>query len=118
MSLNLKILGVGTLATPATPPSPLYPAGGTVQAGKMALVKSLILTNTGSGTATVNLYVQQQAAGTQGQISPRDLQLAPGAQFILDSEIALFLSTGPDVIRGSANPATVDYVISGIERDV
>jgi hypothetical protein len=67
----------------------------------------------------VNLLVNKQA-GSDFQITPLNLQLPVGNQLILDTELGLLLDTGPDQIRGSASGtgANVQYVITGIERDI
>src|SRR5688572_26374851 len=108
MSLTLKILNAGTLGAIA----PLYPPGGTVVGGKTALVKNIIVTNNDSVSfATVNVYANRQG-GPDYLISPKDVKIPPGGQFVCDTEISLLLDTGPDRIRGSSTLATTHYVIN------
>lgn len=92
--------------------------------GKAAIVKSIRLVNIGSSSVTVNLFIKRAAAGSAvggGQrIVAKDMNLAPGAAFIDDSEATLQYidSNNIDFVRGYASSATaVDCVISGIERD-
>src|ERR1051325_3624674 len=114
MALNFKILKAGALGTAAT----LYPGDSTV-AGKDAVVKSVIITNKhATAAATVNLYVRQQADTTDYLISPKDGQVPAGSQLLLETEVGLLLDTGPDRIRGSSSGGDVQYVITGIERDI
>ena len=112
MAVTPKLLRIDVLGSEAT----LYPNPDATSL-KAAIVKNIILTNTdASAFATANLYVQQ-GAGTKRQISPKDLQIAPGEQVVLDVEITLDLSSGPDKIRGAkTGSAAVEYVINGFEQ--
>lgn len=120
MAVQIKSLKTGVLpsANPVVE-ADLYP----VPLNKTAIVKSIRLVNTGNGTATINLFVRRATGGTSYRIAPKDLSLAPGVAFIDDSEVTLeglgVVDTG-DRVRGMASPtgSTVDYVISGVERDV
>jgi hypothetical protein len=116
MAVQIKSLARNTLPTPSE--ADLY----AVPAGKSAIVKSLRLVNTGTSTAVVNLWFRRgtSSSGTSYRIIPKDLNLAPGAAFVDDSELTLEYvdSSNIDRIRGAVASGTVDYVISGIERDV
>lgn len=114
MSLQIKSLKQTVLATSGE--GELYP----VPSGKTAIVKGIRLVNTGTGSAVINIYVKR-GTGTSYRILPKDLTLAPGAAFIDSDELTLegLAGTDGDRIRGLANSgATVDCVISGVERDV
>jgi hypothetical protein len=116
MAIQIKSLARNTLPTPSE--ADLY----AVPAGKAAIVKSVRLVNTGSSSAVVNLWFRRgtSGAGTSYRIVPKDLTLPPGGAFIDDSELTLEYvdSSNIDRIRGAVASGTVDYVISGIERDV
>jgi hypothetical protein len=115
MAIQIKSLGKNTLQTSE---GDLY----TVPLNKTAIVKSIRLVNTGGAPATVNLFVRRSTTGTSYRIAPKDMSLAPGAAYVDDSEITLeglTTTNGEDRVRGVVNSgATVDYVISGVERDV
>ena len=115
MAVNIKSLKKGTVPTSE---GDLY----TVPLNKAAIIKSIRLVNTGSASATVNLYVRQTTTGTSYRIAPKDMMLPAGMSFVDDSEITLegsATTNGEDRVRGSVNSgATVDCVISGVERDV
>ena len=115
MALQIKSLFKGTV--PVTTEADIYP----VPVNKTAIVKSIRLVNTGSGSVAINLFVRR-GGGTSYRIVPKDLTLAAGAAFIDDTELTLEGLTaagGEDRIRGLVpTGSTVDCVISGVERDV
>lgn len=115
MAVQIKSLGKSTVPTSE---GDLY----FVPVNKTAIVKSIRLVNTGSAAATVNLFVRRSTTGTSYRIAPKDMALAAGAAYVDDSEITLeglTTTNGEDRVRGVVNTgATVDYVISGVERDV
>jgi hypothetical protein len=116
MAIQIKSLKTQALPTPTEADVYIVPLN------KAAIVKGIRLVNIGAASATINLFVRRATTGNSYRIVPKDLTLAPGAAFIDDSEITLeglTTANGEDRIRGAANSgATVDCVISGIERDV
>jgi hypothetical protein len=113
MSIQIKSLKKGTLPTSE---GDLY----VVPSSKTAIVKSIRLVNTGSASATVNLFVKRSTTGTSYRIVPKDLVLAPNAAFVDSDEITLEGLTGTnaeDRVTGLVASGTVDVVISGVERD-
>ena len=115
MAIQIKSLARGALATSE---GDLY----SVPSGKSAIVKGIRLVNTGSAPVVVNLWFRRgtSGAGTSYRIAPKDLTLAPGAAFIDDSELTMEYvdASNVDRVRGMVASGTVDYVISGVERDV
>ena len=112
MSLSIKQLGAGQLGTSATA-DPLYTAVG---AGKAQIVKNLRFVNTSTSAAvTLNVYYYAQTA--YRLISPANLSLAPGAVYVDDSEVTLEAGNKFKATTGAAG-GPVDWVISGVERDV
>ncbi len=88
---------------------------------KATVVESIILTNTGTATESVNLYFRPGGASAPGRlICPKNLQLPPNAQVILDAEIILGVTgVAADTLYGSTtNLNVVDCVISGMQRDL
>lgn len=105
MALSIKALASGQLAVSK---GTIYTVPGSTQ----TVVKSITMTNTDASTRTLNLYVN--TAGTSRRITPKDLSLIAGAQFILDHVITL---EAADLIEGDASVASVvDFVISGAEN--
>lgn len=103
MSVAIKALADGQLANSK---GTIY----TTPASTQAVVKNIILVNTGASANTVNLYVKPGA--TSRRIIPKDLSLATGAQFVMSDEITL---EAADLIEGDASTAAeVDFVINGI----
>jgi hypothetical protein len=87
----------------------------TTPAAKAAIVKAIRLVNTDTSSRTVNLYFKK-SGGTARLISPKDLSIAAWFLFVEDGEITL--GSG-DKIQGKASAGNkVDFVLSGIERDV
>ena len=95
--------------------------GATVFAGsttKATLIKNIILTNTGTATETVNLFLKP-GSGTARQITPKNMQIPANAQVVMDTEITLAVTTAvADTITGSSTTASVDCVINGMQRDL
>jgi hypothetical protein len=122
MALTIKNLGLGSLPSTA----------GTILAGstsKSTLVKSISLVNTSASAVSVNIWLavaQGTINATQRLVSPSNLQIAPNAQIVLDTELTLFTTNGgspstaiADKLVAAASVANVvDYVINGLERDV
>jgi hypothetical protein len=109
MALTIKTIGFGQVNQ--TGGQDLSSA---VQSGKAQIVKAMRFVNTNTSSSVI-LNVLLTHGGTDRQISPKNMSLAPGAAYIDDTEVTLETN---DKIRGSVSSGgTVDYVISGIERD-
>jgi hypothetical protein len=85
-----------------------------VPSGKAAIVKNIRCVNRDTVPRTINLYYRT-AAGTNYQISPKNLSLPAGGLAVEENEVTL---GALDFIYGDASAASiVDCTISGIERD-
>ena len=97
----------------------LYTAANDSTTRKTAIVKSIRLVNISGSAVTVNLYFNRPNASGQyrrRQISPVDLSLLPGALYVDSDEITL---EPGDRIQAKATAANaIQYLISGVERDV
>jgi hypothetical protein len=109
MPIAIKALANGQLSTTQ---ATLY----TVPASKTAITKNMRFVNTSDSTAyTIKIYYKRSGQ-TARLILPKDLSIAPKNLVIDDQEVTM---EAGDEIRGEASANTViDYVISGIERDV
>lgn len=106
MGFTIKHLADGQLANSK---GTLY----SVPASTDAIVKSIILVNTGAAHNHVNLYFCK-AGGTSRRLIAKDLQLE--ASYSLTFECNITMGTEADLIQGDATNATeVDYVIFGTE---
>ena len=115
MALIMKILGANTITGTEMALTP------SAQASKCLLVKNVLLTNTGTGLASLEIYVKRGSSGAAFQIAPKPITIPAGTQFVLDSEITLNLNTtNVEVIYGKFSTGTgaVDSVVNGFERDI
>lgn len=109
MALTVKALAAGTKTATAD----LY---GPVPSGKAAVVYSLRLVNNGGNSATINLYATP-SGGTDRRIYEKDYLLAAGAMVLVDDPLTL--GAGDKVRLGiSGTSPSIDYLLSGVERDV
>lgn len=98
----------------------LYSASNTSTIKKTAIVKSIRLMNTHTAATKVTLYFNRPHP-TSGQnrrrlLTPADMELTAGITYLDDSELAL---EPGDKIQGKASVGNaIQYVISGIERDM
>jgi hypothetical protein len=113
MAIVIKNLGEGQIGPTD---NVVYDLPGAVPAGKAWIVKNVRLLNTDTVARTINLYFLKSGGSTPRQISPKDMVLGAGQLAIDDQEITL----GPgDKIQGKASSGNkIDYVMSGVERDV
>ena len=112
MAVVIKNLGEGQIGPSA---NTVYDLPGAVPTGKAWIVKGVRLLNTDTVTQTVNLYFLKSGS-TARQISPKDLVLGAGQLAVDDQEITMGAG---DKIQGKASAGNkIDYVISGVERDV
>jgi hypothetical protein len=96
----------------------LYAAANDATEKKAAIVNSLRLVNTHTAAVVVNLYFNRPNGGLNRRrlLAPPNISLAPGMCFIDDSEITL---EPGDKLQAKADTANViQYVISGVERDM
>ena len=86
-----------------------------VVAGKSQIIKTMRFANTNAAVAvTLNVYFTR-ATGPDRQIGPKNLSIPAGQIYVDETEITL---EAGDRIRGAVSiGGTVDYLISGIERD-
>ena len=110
MAVAIKSLADGTVPTPNV--DNLYPASGTVPTGKTVLVKNMRFVNSGTAEATLNIYF---TGSGQRRILPMDVKLPVGFELIETQEISL---EEGDKLEAKSSVGNVDYVISGVERDV
>lgn len=109
MAVQIKALANGQLGTSAR--GDLY----TTPTGKTTIVKNIRLVNTDTAARTLNLYFNR-SGGTSRQISPSAMTLGAGSLAIDDQELTM---EAGDKVQGDASVASkIDYVISGVERDV
>jgi hypothetical protein len=109
MALTIKTLAAETKTATAD----LY---GPVATNKAAVVYSIRLVNNGSNPATINLYVTP-SGGTDWRFYEKDYSLAAGAMVQVDDPLTL--GAGDKVRRGVAGTSpSIDYMVSGVERDV
>ena len=110
MALALKVIGAGTLTTSDANLMTLAVVG----TGKAMIVKSIRLSNTTGSAATATVKFNRT--------SPSKIATAFKGSINANSSVVdtgeMVLENG-DSLTGSATTASaVDYVISGIERDV
>lgn len=119
MSLQIKQLGSGKTLAGLTD-DVIYDC----VAGKSAIIKSIRLINTGTGTATLNILLRKTTSSSDDvQISPKDISLPPGEMYIDNDEITLSRPTSSDPamkVRAtvSGSGAVIAYLVSGVERDL
>lgn len=83
--------------------------------GKTQIIKSIRFANpSASAAVTLNVYFAR-STGPNRQIAPKNLIIPAGNIYVDESEITL---EAGDRIRASVSGGVVDYIISGIERDV
>ena len=115
MSLLIRQLGAGNVNV-TTADQPLLNTN-PVATGKAIIVKSIRLVNkstTNSVTINLNAYVGSSPANRQ--IAPVDLTLAPKAMYVENDELTL--EAGHKLLMTlSGTSPTVDFVVSGVERD-
>jgi hypothetical protein len=113
MAVTIKALANGQVQTSTTN---LYPPPPTLFAVKAAIVKTMRFVNTSdTASATLDIYFLR-SGGAIRQISPKGLNLPPHGMYVDDSDLTLEATT--DAIQAKTSSAgTIDYVLSGVERD-
>jgi hypothetical protein len=109
MALIIKTLAAGNKN--ATSFHDLYP----VPATRSAVVYSIRLVNSGSNAAAINLYARP-SGGSDWRIYERDYSMAAGAMVLVEDPLTL--GAGDKVrVEISGTSPSLDYMISGVERD-
>lgn len=114
MAVIIKALKQGQLPTSQTdlytaPPASPGPA-------RAAIVKNMRFVNTSGSSVTINIWFKRLSGGTPYRVLTKDLSIAAGQLVVSNEELTL---EPDDRIVGQASAATsVDYVFSGVERDV
>jgi hypothetical protein len=87
-----------------------------------AVVTSIRLVNTSGSAVQANLLIKRGSTGTPYHVSPNNLSIPAGGMYVDPDELNLegfSVATNCDRLTGSAATTNViEYVISGIERDV
>lgn len=87
-----------------------------VDTGKTAIVKSMRFANTDEANIqTINVYFTK-AEQEPRLIAPANLSLMPGMVAVDDQEITM--EAGDKIQAVASEVEVIDYVISGVERDV
>ena len=116
MSIQIKQLGGGTISV-TTADQPLLNTN-PVAEGKAILVKSIRLVNKNTtNPVTINLNAYVGPTPSNRRIAPVDLTLAPKAMYVDNDEITLEAGHKLLITLSGTSPS-VDYVVSGAERDV
>ncbi len=111
MAVTIKSLARSQLPTTQ---GDLY-AAPTTPAAKSTIVKNMRFVNVGSATVTINIWFKRGSGGTAYRILPKDMAIAPGQLVIENEEVTM---ESDDRIQGQVSSGgTVDYVLSGVERD-
>jgi hypothetical protein len=108
MALKIKVLGMGKLGTVQ---AAIY---GPVPTGTAAILKSMRFVNPGTGTYTFNVFIKR-AGDTARYLLARDKSIAPNEKVSDASEVTLEYNDSIEAYSGTSN--TIEYVLSGIERD-
>lgn len=91
----------------------------TVPVGKTCVVKNIRLTNITAAPVTTNLYFTRFTIGglaRRRQLTPVDMVIPAGILYIDDDEITL--EAGDRIQAKASAPNGVQYMISGVERDI
>jgi len=110
MALAIRVFGMGQLTN--TTEHDLHTVA--VPTGKAQIVKAMRLVNTSTTTSiAINIFLSH--GGGERLVSPKNLGLDPGAAYIDDTELTL--EAGDKLVGSLSATGTVDYVVTGIERD-
>jgi hypothetical protein len=120
MSLNLKVLGNGTIGAGTSASELLTAYSGSsyaVPTGKAVIIKSVRVANkdTIARTFTINYLPGGSSARA---ISPIAVSIAVNSLFLLDDEIILNAGDKLQAIFGQSQTTNpLDFVVGGVERD-
>lgn len=121
MPLDLKTLGIGTIANASSlSSSHLLYKPTTSAPAQTAIVHCMRFTNVSSGAAKLQLFFLK-SGGTIGggspderRLMPKDLSIAVGNTVIDDDQLTL--GSGDGIYAFSDTTSAIDFVISGSER--
>lgn len=120
MAITIKHIAAGHLNNSQSSYADLSAAVG---ANKAQVIKNMRFTNT-STTAAITLNVAVYStnpspfSGTDAKVvSPANVSIAPGASYLDNSEITLEYNQKLQYKTGTTG-GPIDFVVSGIERDV
>ncbi len=112
MALALKVIGAGTLANTDQPLMSLA----TVGTGKAMIVKSIRLTNTTAGAVIATVKFNRPSTSPATVATAFKQSISANSSVVDTGE--LVLENGDSLSGSAASGSAIDYVISGIERDV
>ena len=108
MGLTIKVIGIGQLTATSMNLTSAVPAG------KAQIVKSMRFVNTGSSTPGLCVYLKHGTADPR-LVAPKNVLMTPNAAYIDDTELNL---EAGDYLTGVLSVSgTVDFVITGVQRD-
>jgi hypothetical protein len=82
-----------------------------VQADRGVKLESILVTNTGASTRSVNIYIKD-LAGTEKHISPQDVQVPADDMAVINWAMTIFAG---DIVRGKQDTGTdCEYVLLGV----
>lgn len=87
-----------------------------VPASKSAMVTSVRLMNAGTLSGSVSLFVQP-SSGAERRINKLLEGIAPGTMLLMQDPITLGQGDGIRV-QASGTSLNIDWVVSGVERDI
>jgi len=120
MAITVRNLNSGSLAVVTD--GNVYPAGNGNFANKSAVVHNMRFVNTSdSAAATLALKVKQDTPAQTRQISANVVTIPPRGLYLVEEPLTLEGNTAAGTKRhailATTTGGTIDYVISGIERD-
>ncbi len=117
MALEIKVLALDKLATINETAIYTAPKTPTAPKNQAAIVKNMRFTNTDT-TQPVTLTLKLQSAGLSktSRISPVDLSI-PAKCLVLDNH-ELTMEPGDQILATAGTADKIEYVLSGIVRDV
>ena len=111
MALTIRSLADGQIGPNANTVYDLY----LVQDGKAAVVTTMRFVNTDTAARSINVYFKRSGQ-TARSVLPVNLQL--GAGNLVAEEGELSMGAGDKIQAKADSGNKIDFVISGIERDV
>jgi hypothetical protein len=126
MALTLKIIGAGQVtSTNGSGASQKVVDYGANAITKSVLVQNIILVNVTASAYNALLDVKVQKGSETARYILKNYDLAQNARLVLGEELTLYLNSAPPdsvtlVAKSKTNDehANIDYVISGVERDI
>lgn len=125
MALTFKIIGAGQVTSDNTGVSVKIVDYGTSAITKSVLVQNIILVNATTNANSALLDVKVKKGSGPDCFILKSYDLAQNARLVLGDELTLYLnSSPPDSVtlvaksKTSGQPAAIDYVVNGLERDL